>query len=89
VLTPKHAYFFGNIYLARRQISLKHADNWPLLPFLVLLKGNTLGYKKEEEKRPSFWGSFSPKKESVLGKATKHMGKKRSNEDQTGMARST
>src|SRR5258708_7610561 len=54
VLIPKHTHFFGTIYLLLQQISLKQADNWPLLPFLGLPKGNTLGDKKEEEKRPSF-----------------------------------
>jgi len=54
VLTPKHAHFFGTLSFTRRQISLKQADNWPLLPFLGLLKGNTLGDKKEEGKSPSF-----------------------------------
>jgi len=45
--------------------------------------------KKKREKGPLFEGLFPPKKEGVLGKATKHRGKKRSNEDQTGTARST
>jgi len=38
VLIPKQAHFFGTICFTRRQISLKQADTWPLLPFLGLLK---------------------------------------------------
>jgi len=38
VLTPKQVHFCGTICFKRRQISLKQVDNWPLLPFLGLLK---------------------------------------------------
>src|SRR5258707_11467032 len=45
--------------------------------------------KKKRKKDPQKEGLFPPKIEGIVGKATKHMGKKRRNEDQTGTARST
>jgi hypothetical protein len=45
--------------------------------------------KKKREIAHLFGGKKALKKESDLGKATKHRGKKRRNEDQTGTARST
>jgi len=44
--------------------------------------------KQKRKKGPLFEGLFPPK-EGVLGKATKQIGKRRRNEDQTGTARST
>jgi len=45
--------------------------------------------KQKRKKGPLFEGKKTRKKEGVLGKATKQIGKKRRNEDQTGTARST
>jgi hypothetical protein len=45
--------------------------------------------KKQREKGSLFEGEKPRKKEGILGKATKQRGKKRKNEDQPGIARST
>jgi hypothetical protein len=45
--------------------------------------------KKKRKKGSLFKGEKPHKKEGNLGKATKQRGKKRKNEDQSGIARST